>query len=52
MRERTSHFEQAIGRSWQLLTHAIILIVDDVDTHSERAVHEGPAVLSAPKNQL
>ena len=51
MRERAPHFEEATGRSWPLLTHAITLIVDDVDAHFERAEREGAALLSAPKDQ-
>jgi uncharacterized glyoxalase superfamily protein PhnB len=51
MRERAPHFEEATGRSWPLLTHAITVIVDDVDAHFERAEREGAAVLSALKDQ-
>jgi uncharacterized glyoxalase superfamily protein PhnB len=51
MRERAPHFEEATGRSWPLLTHAVTVIVDDVDAHFERAEREGVAVLSAPKDQ-
>jgi len=51
MRERAPHFEEATGRSWPLLTHAITVIVDDVDAHFERAKRQGAAVLSAPKDQ-
>jgi uncharacterized glyoxalase superfamily protein PhnB len=51
MRERAPHFEEATGRSWPLLTHAITVIVDDVDAHFERAKHQGAAVLTAPKDQ-
>ena len=57
MRERAPHFEEATGRSWPLLTHAITVIVDDVDAHferaerAERAERERAAVLSAPKDQ-
>ncbi len=51
MRERAPHFEEASGRSWPLLTHAITVIVEDVDTHFERAQQQGAAVLSAPQDQ-
>ena len=51
MRERAPHFEEATGRSWPLLTHAITIIVDDVDAHFERAEQQGAAVLTTPKNQ-
>ena len=50
MRERASHFEEATGRSWPLLTHTITVVVDDVDDHFERAERAGAAVLSAPKD--
>jgi uncharacterized glyoxalase superfamily protein PhnB len=42
---------QATGRSWPLLTHAITVLVDDVDAHFERTERQGAAVLSAPKEQ-
>lgn len=32
MRERAPHFEEATGRSWPLLTHAVTVIVEDVAT--------------------
>lgn len=51
MRERAPHFEEATGRSWPLLTHAVTVIVDDVDAHFERSERQGAAVLSAPKDQ-
>ncbi|MGC2204967.1 MAG: VOC family protein [Thermoplasmata archaeon] len=51
MRERAPHFEEATGRSWPLLTHAVTVIVEDVDAHCERAKREGAAVLSAPRDQ-
>jgi uncharacterized glyoxalase superfamily protein PhnB len=51
MRERAPRFEEASGRSWPLLTHAITVIVEDVDAHFARAEREGAAVLSAPKDQ-
>jgi uncharacterized glyoxalase superfamily protein PhnB len=51
MRERAPHFEEAVGRSWPLLTHAITVIVNDVDAHFERAEREGASVLSAPRDQ-
>jgi hypothetical protein len=51
MRERAPHFEEATGRSWRLLTHAITVIVYDVDAHFERAERRGAAVLSAPKDE-
>lgn len=38
-------------RSWPLLTHAVTVIVDDVDDHFERAEREGAAVLGSPKDQ-
>jgi len=51
MRERAPHFEEAAGRSWPLLTHAITVIVDDVDAHFERAEQQEAALLGAPKDQ-
>ena len=51
MRERAPRFEEASGRSWPLLTHAITVIVDDVDAHFARAEQEGAAVLNPPKDQ-
>ena len=51
MRERAPRFEEATGRSWPHLTHAITVFVDDVDAHFERAERQGAAVLSAPKDQ-
>jgi uncharacterized glyoxalase superfamily protein PhnB len=51
MRERAPRFEEATGRSWPLLTHAITVIVDDVDAHFEQANREGAAVLTAPEDQ-
>jgi uncharacterized glyoxalase superfamily protein PhnB len=51
MRERAPHFEEEAGRPWPLLTHAITVIVDDVDARFERAEQQGAAVLSAPKDQ-
>jgi uncharacterized glyoxalase superfamily protein PhnB len=51
MRARAPHFEEATGSSWPLLTHAITVIVDDVDAHFERAEREGAAVLSSPTDQ-
>jgi uncharacterized glyoxalase superfamily protein PhnB len=51
MRERAPRFEEPTGRSWPLLTHAITVIVDDVDAHFERTEREGAAVLTAPKDQ-
>lgn len=51
MRERAPHFEEATGRAWPLLTHAITVIVKDVDAHFERAEREGASVLSAPRDQ-
>jgi uncharacterized glyoxalase superfamily protein PhnB len=50
MRERAPHFEEETGRSWPLLTHAISVIVDDVDAHFGRAERHGAAVLSTPKD--
>ena len=37
MRARAPRFGEATGRSWPLLTHAITVIVDDVDAHFQRA---------------
>lgn len=51
MRERAPHFEEATGRSWPLLTHAVTVIVDDVDAHFARAERHGAEVLGAPKDQ-
>jgi uncharacterized glyoxalase superfamily protein PhnB len=51
MREQAPHFEEATGRSWPLLTHAISVIVGYVDAHFERAEQQGAAVLSASKDQ-
>ncbi|MGH3631962.1 MAG: VOC family protein, partial [Sciscionella sp.] len=51
MRARAPHFEEATGRSWPWLTHAITVIVDDVDAHFERADRHGAAVLATPKDQ-
>jgi uncharacterized glyoxalase superfamily protein PhnB len=51
MRERAPRFEEATGRSWPLLTHAITVIVDNVDAHFERGEREGAVVLSSPKDQ-
>jgi uncharacterized glyoxalase superfamily protein PhnB len=51
MRDRAPRFEEATGRSWPLLTHAVTVIVDDVDDHFERAESEGAAVLGTPKDQ-
>lgn len=51
VRGRAPRFEQAAGRSWPLLTHAVTVLVDDVDAHHARTVSEGAAVLSAPKDQ-
>lgn len=51
MRERAPRFEEVAGQSWPLLTHAITVLVDDVDAHFVRAKHEGADVLSAPKDQ-
>ena len=51
MRERAPRFEEATGRSWPFLTHAVTVIVDDVDGHFERTQRLGAAVLTAPKDQ-
>ena len=51
MREHAPRFEVGNDRSWPLLTHAITVIVDDVDAHFEGAERRGAAVLSAPKDQ-
>ena len=51
MRERAPNFEEATGRSWPLLTHAITVIVDDVDAHFEQAEFEGAALLGTPRDQ-
>ena len=51
MRERVPDFEEATGRSWPKLTHAVTVIVDDVDAHFEQAEQQGAAVLGAPKDQ-
>ena len=51
MRERAPRFEEPSGRSWPLLTHAVTVIVDDVDAHFERAVQQDASVLGAPKDQ-
>lgn len=51
MRTRAPRFEQSAGPSWPLLTHAVTVLVDDVDAHHARAVREGAAALSAPKDQ-
>lgn len=51
MRDRAPRFEEATGRSWPQLTHAITVIVDDVDAHYERAEREGAIVLTAPEDQ-
>jgi uncharacterized glyoxalase superfamily protein PhnB len=51
MRERAPHFEEVTERSWPLLTHAITVIVDDVDAHFEQTERQGAAVLTAPKDQ-
>lgn len=51
MRERAPHFEEPSGRSWPLLTHAVTVIVDDVDAHFARAKREGAALLGLPKDQ-
>lgn len=48
---RAPRFEQAAGRYWPVLTHVVTVVVDDVDAHHARAVGEGAAVLSAPKDQ-
>jgi uncharacterized glyoxalase superfamily protein PhnB len=51
MRERAPRFEEATGQSWPLLTHAITVIVDDVDAHFERTERQGASVLTVPKDQ-
>jgi uncharacterized glyoxalase superfamily protein PhnB len=51
MRGRAPRFEEATGRSWPQLTHAITVVVDDVDAHYERAGREGAIVLTPPKDQ-
>jgi uncharacterized glyoxalase superfamily protein PhnB len=51
MRERAPRFEEATGRSWPLLSHAITVIVDDVEEHYERAERKGAFILSPPKDQ-
>jgi uncharacterized glyoxalase superfamily protein PhnB len=51
MRERAPHFEEPSGRSWPLLTHAVTVIVDDVDAHFARAEREDAALLGSPKDQ-
>ena len=51
MRERAPRFEEATGRSWPLLTHAVTVFVDDVDAHFERSERQGAVVLTAPKDQ-
>lgn len=51
MSERAPRFEQPSERAWPLLTHAVTVIVDDVDSHFERAERQGAAVLGLPKDQ-
>jgi uncharacterized glyoxalase superfamily protein PhnB len=51
MRERTPRFEDPTSDPWPLLTHAITVIVDNVDAHYQRAEREGAAVLDVPKDQ-
>lgn len=51
MRDRAPRFEEATGRSWPLLTHAVTVIVDNVDAHYQQAEREGAVVLTAPKDQ-
>ncbi len=51
MRSRAPHFEEAAGCSWPLLTHAVTVVVADVDAHHERARRQGAVVLTAPTDQ-
>lgn len=51
MRERAPRLEESPDRSWPLLTHAITVMVDDVDAHHQRAAREGAIILSDPKDQ-
>ncbi|HLI24039.1 MAG TPA: VOC family protein [Acidimicrobiales bacterium] len=51
MAERAPRFEQPPGPAWPLLTHAVTVLVDDVDAHHARAVGEGAVALGAPKDQ-
>ena len=51
MRDRAPRYEEAIGRPWPLLTHAVTVIVEDVDGHFEQARMKGAAILSTPTDQ-
>jgi uncharacterized glyoxalase superfamily protein PhnB len=51
MRERAPRFEEATGRSWPHLTHAVTVIVNDVDAHFARVEQQNAPVLSVPRDQ-
>ncbi len=51
MRERAPRFEEASGPGWPLLTHAVTVVVDQVDAHHRRAEQAGAIILSAPTDQ-
>src|SRR5207249_3667771 len=50
-RERVPGMREAAERPWPHLTHAVTVIVPDVDAHHERARGEGAAVLMPPTDQ-
>lgn len=51
LRERAPRVEEATGRSWPLVTHAVTVVVDDVDSHFRQAEREGAILLGAPTDQ-
>lgn len=51
MRERAPRFEEASEPGWPLLTHAVTVVVEQVDAHHRQAEHEGAIILSAPADQ-
>ncbi len=51
MGERAPRFEEASGAGWPLLTHAVTVVVDQVDAHYRRAEQAGAIILSVPTDQ-
>lgn len=48
MRERAPRFEEASEPGWPLLTHAVTVVVEQVDAHHRQAEHEGAIIPERP----
>jgi uncharacterized glyoxalase superfamily protein PhnB len=51
MRERAPKFREPTGSEWPHLSHAVSVVVSDVDRHYDRAKRHGAAILTGPRDQ-